>query len=95
MLRSSALGKADALSVGMYLQTLVLVLTARGLGTCVEVALAGYPDVPGPGPGSRHDRMRLSGASPARRSLLSPAITNRPSARVLRSHGRPMARGSR
>jgi nitroreductase len=25
--------------------TLVLVLTARGLGTCVEVALAGYPDV--------------------------------------------------
>jgi nitroreductase len=39
------LGKADALSVGMYLQTLVLVLTARGLGTCVEVALAGYPDV--------------------------------------------------
>jgi len=39
------LGKADALSVGMYLQTLLLALTARGLGTCVEVSLAGYPDV--------------------------------------------------
>jgi nitroreductase len=39
------LGPADALSVGMYLQTLLLVLTARGLGTCVEVSVAGYPDV--------------------------------------------------
>ena len=39
------LGPADALSVGMYLQTLMLVLTARGLGTCVEVSVAGYPEV--------------------------------------------------
>jgi nitroreductase len=39
------LGPADSLSVGMYLQTLVLALTARGLGTCVEVSLAGYPEV--------------------------------------------------
>jgi nitroreductase/heme-degrading monooxygenase HmoA len=39
------LGPADALSVGMYLQTLVLELTARGLGTIVEVSVAGYPDV--------------------------------------------------
>jgi nitroreductase len=39
------LGYADILGVGMYLQTLVLALTARGLGTCVQVALAGYPDV--------------------------------------------------
>src|SRR5262249_13635079 len=29
------LGSADALSVGMYLQTLLLALTERGLGTCV------------------------------------------------------------
>ena len=27
------------------MQTLLLALTARGLGTCVEVSLAGYPDV--------------------------------------------------
>jgi nitroreductase len=39
------LGPADVLGVGMYLQTLVLALTARGLGTCVQVALAGYPEV--------------------------------------------------
>jgi nitroreductase len=39
------LGPADAVSVGMYLQTLVLALTARGLGTCVEVSVAGYHDV--------------------------------------------------
>ena len=39
------LGVADALSVGMWLQTLVLALTARGLGTCCQVSLAAYPDV--------------------------------------------------
>lgn len=39
------LGPADALSVGMYLQTLMLALTERGLGTCVEVSVAGYPNV--------------------------------------------------
>ncbi len=38
------LGDADALSVGMYLQTLVLCLTARGISTCVEVSLAAYPE---------------------------------------------------
>ena len=36
---------ADALSVGIYLQTLMLSLTARGLGTCVQVSLATYPEV--------------------------------------------------
>jgi nitroreductase len=39
------LGPADILGVGMYLQTLVLALTSRGLGTCVQVALAGYPEI--------------------------------------------------
>src|SRR5215510_5162828 len=39
------LGLADALSVGMYLQTLLLALTERGLGTCVEVSIAGYPEI--------------------------------------------------
>jgi nitroreductase len=38
------LGPADALSVGMYLQTLLLALTERGLGTCVEVSVTGYPE---------------------------------------------------
>ncbi len=39
------LGPEDALNVGMFLQTLLLALTARGLGTCVEVSIAGYPEI--------------------------------------------------
>ena len=39
------LGPADALSVGMFLQTLVLALTARGLDTCVEISIAGYAEI--------------------------------------------------
>ena len=35
----------DGVGVGMFLQTLLLALTARGLGTCVQVSIAGYPDV--------------------------------------------------
>ncbi|MEZ0356209.1 nitroreductase [Mycobacterium sp. SA01] len=35
----------DSLGVGMFLQTLLLGLTARGLGTCVQMLIAGYPDV--------------------------------------------------
>ncbi len=39
------LGYVDGVGVGMFLQTLLLALTARGLGTCVQVSIAGYPDV--------------------------------------------------
>ena len=39
------LDHVDAIGVGMFLQTLLLALTARGLGTCVQVSIAGYPDV--------------------------------------------------
>jgi nitroreductase len=39
------LGPADALSVGMFLQTLLLALIARDVGTCVEVSIAGYPEI--------------------------------------------------
>ncbi|MCV7429281.1 nitroreductase [Mycobacterium montefiorense] len=39
------LGLTDALGVGMFLQNLILALTARGVGTCVQVAIAGYPEV--------------------------------------------------
>ena len=34
----------DAVGVGMFLQNLLLALTARGLGTCVQVSIAGYPE---------------------------------------------------
>ncbi|SBS76048.1 Nitroreductase [uncultured Mycobacterium sp.] len=39
------LGHVDAVGVGMFLQTFLLALTARGLGSCVQVSVAGYPDV--------------------------------------------------
>jgi nitroreductase len=39
------IGPADCVGVGMFLQTLVLALTARGLGTCAQVSISGYPEV--------------------------------------------------
>jgi len=39
------LGHADSLAVGMFLQTLVLALTEHGLGTCLQVSIAHFPDV--------------------------------------------------
>ena len=32
------------LGVGMFMQNFLLALTARGLGTCVQVSIAGYPE---------------------------------------------------
>jgi nitroreductase len=29
----------------MFLQTLLLAFTERGLGTCIEVSVAGYPEI--------------------------------------------------
>ncbi|GAA1226917.1 nitroreductase family protein [Pseudonocardia alaniniphila] len=40
-----ALGLVDGVGVGMFLQTLLLALTARGLGTCVQASIAGYPEI--------------------------------------------------
>jgi nitroreductase len=39
------LGYVDAVGVGMFLQTFLLALTARGLGSCVQVSVAGYPEI--------------------------------------------------
>ncbi|OBF92338.1 oxidoreductase [Mycobacterium sp. 852002-51152_SCH6134967] len=39
------LGHADSLAVGMFLQTLVLALTERGLDTCVQVSVAHFSEV--------------------------------------------------
>lgn len=35
----------DAMSVGLFVQTFMLTLTERGLGTCLEVSVPGYPEV--------------------------------------------------
>ncbi|OBK19001.1 oxidoreductase [Mycobacterium asiaticum] len=39
------LDHVDSMGVGMFVQTLLLALTARGLSTCVQVSIAGYPDI--------------------------------------------------
>jgi nitroreductase len=39
------LGQADALSVGIYLQSLCLLLAERGLATCMIVSAIEYPEV--------------------------------------------------
>jgi nitroreductase len=35
----------DAMSVGMFVQTLLLALTERGLASCCEVSIVGYPEI--------------------------------------------------
>jgi nitroreductase len=39
------LGLPDAAGVGMFLQNFLLALTERGIGSCVQVSLAGYPEI--------------------------------------------------
>ncbi|MUL80625.1 MULTISPECIES: nitroreductase [unclassified Mycolicibacterium] len=38
-------GNVDAMGVGMFVQTLLLALNERGLGSCVQVSIGFYPDV--------------------------------------------------
>ncbi|OBC03212.1 oxidoreductase [Mycobacterium sp. 852013-50091_SCH5140682] len=38
-------GNVDAMGVGMFLQTLMLALNERGLGSCAQVSIGFYPDV--------------------------------------------------
>ncbi|WP_204803683.1 nitroreductase [Mycobacterium riyadhense] len=54
-------GLVDSMGVGMFLQTLLLALTARGLGTCVQVSIAGYPDIVGKQLGIAADMTILCG----------------------------------
>lgn len=35
----------DALSVGLFMQTFLLALTEKGLGSCMQVSVTGYPEV--------------------------------------------------
>jgi nitroreductase len=39
------LSRWDAMSVGMFVQTFLLALTERGLGSCAEVSVVGYPEI--------------------------------------------------
>ena len=42
---NSELHHGDSLGVGMFLRTFLLGLTARGLGSCVQMLIAGFPHV--------------------------------------------------
>ena len=42
---SAELRGQAALCVGLYLQTLLLAVTEAGVGSCVQIAVAGYPNV--------------------------------------------------
>jgi nitroreductase len=35
----------DSVGIGMFLQTFLLALTARGLGSCVQVSITCYPEI--------------------------------------------------
>jgi nitroreductase len=35
----------DAMSVGFFVQTFMLALAERGLGSCLQISVTGYPDV--------------------------------------------------
>ncbi len=39
------LADVDVMCVGMYVQTLCLLLAERGVASCVQVSVAGYPNV--------------------------------------------------
>ncbi|KAK5635344.1 hypothetical protein RRF57_011056 [Xylaria bambusicola] len=51
----------EALSVGMYVQTLLLALTEMGVGSCVEISISGYPEVVKKTVGIREDLVVLCG----------------------------------
>ncbi|KAI0163693.1 Nitroreductase-like protein [Pestalotiopsis sp. NC0098] len=52
-----------AMSIGMYLQTFLLALTEQGIGSCVQVSIAGYRDVVRKAVGIADDLEILCGVS--------------------------------
>ncbi|KAI3401938.1 hypothetical protein diail_6498 [Diaporthe ilicicola] len=57
------LSSADSLSVGMYLQTLLLALRAEGIDSCVEVSIGGYPEAVRKAVGIPEDMIVLCGVA--------------------------------
>ncbi|KAF2169920.1 hypothetical protein M409DRAFT_51715 [Zasmidium cellare ATCC 36951] len=57
----SSLTVVDAMSVGMFVQTFMLALTERGLGSCLQVSVTGYPEVLREGFGLPEDQAILCG----------------------------------
>ncbi|KAF2216726.1 hypothetical protein CERZMDRAFT_31921 [Cercospora zeae-maydis SCOH1-5] len=43
--QDNCLGLVDAMCVGLYINTLILALTAKGLGSCLQISVTGFPEV--------------------------------------------------
>ncbi|KAF2002461.1 Nitroreductase [Amniculicola lignicola CBS 123094] len=57
----SSLAPVDTMILGMYLQTLCLLLAERGLGTCIAVSVVGYSEVLRKGLGLGGNMVPLTG----------------------------------
>ncbi|KAF7190525.1 Nitrobenzene nitroreductase [Pseudocercospora fuligena] len=55
------LSGVDAMSVGLFIQTFMLALTERGLGSCLQVSVTGYPELLRKEFGLKDDQMVLCG----------------------------------
>lgn len=51
----------DALSVGMFVQIFMLALAGKGLGSCLQVSVTGYPEILRKGFGLGEDQLLLCG----------------------------------
>lgn len=59
--RALAESPVDAMSVGMFVQIFMLALADRGLGSCLQVSVTGYPEVLRDGFGLGEDQLLLCG----------------------------------
>lgn len=59
--RALAESPVDAMSVGMFVQIFMLALAERGLGSCLQVSVTGYPEVLREGFGLGEDQLLLCG----------------------------------
>lgn len=58
-----SLADVDVMCVGMYMQSLSLLLAERGVACCWQVSVAGYPDVVRKELGIGEDMLVLSGGA--------------------------------
>jgi len=60
---ATSFGIGVALDVGMYVQTLMLAMQSRGIGSCAQAALRAFPDIVGEHLGIPEDEQILCGLS--------------------------------
>ena len=60
---ATTFGIGVALDVGMYVQTLMLAMQSRGIGSCAQAALRAFPEIVGEHLGIPSDEQILCGLS--------------------------------